>query len=532
MRRAIVAVGLLATLIMAQGSEVAAATSTGWDHLGNGGSASIPALNGAVYALNTDNPGVLYAGGAFTDAGGQAKADYIAAWNGASWSALGASTLNGAVKAIEYHAGKVYVGGQFTNAGGGAGPDHLAVWNGSSWGSACGGSELGGAVLALQIIDNTLFVGGAFQNGAGINEADYLLACDLTSKAPSALVDADGDINAGIYALAADSNGVLYAGGQFSNMDGVQAADHVASYDGSWHALGNGGGPSVGAVDSYVRALATRGTDVYIGTDSINVGGVAKADHVARWNGIAWSGVGSNAAGTAGWFPTSAFIDSLKTYQSLLFATGSFQNADGVATADEIAYYDGAHWHPLGSDGAGNGPLSQQGTALAVFDGSLTVGGSFINCGGDVQADYVARYSLRRPDARSGTAAAGPFTGNNVYSPSGAGETRTISVARGHKATLYVDVQNDGIVPAVFSLHHNGAAAGFSVGYYVGTTNVTADIKAGTFVTSSLGPAAHQTLRMVIKVASSSASQATFQIEAIPPSGFDRDAVRIVVNAH
>src|SRR5262249_49664850 len=163
------------------------------------------------------------------------------------------------------------------------------------------------------------------------NEADYLLACDLTSGSPSALVNADGDVNAGVYALAADSNGVLYAGGQFSDMDHILAADHVAAYDGSWHAMGNGGGASVGAVDSYVRALAAKGTDIYVGTDSVNVGGVAKADHVARWNGIAWSAVGSNSAGTGGWFPPSAFIYSLASYGQLLFATGSFQNADGVA---------------------------------------------------------------------------------------------------------------------------------------------------------------------------------------------------------
>jgi hypothetical protein len=530
-RRPILASGLMSALIVAQGSGVAAAASGGWNHLGDGGGPSLAAFNGAVYALNADNPGVLYAGGAFTDAGGHANADYVARWDGARWSALGGSRLNGAVKAIAYHGGKVFVGGEFSHAGP-SGPAHLAVWNGSAWGAACGGSELGGSVLALQIIGSTLYVGGAFQEGAGIQEANYLLACDLTTGAPHALVDGATDINGGIYALTADSNGVLYAGGQFINMDGIPAADHVAAYDGSWHAMGNGGGPSVGAVDSYVRALAAHGTDVYVGTDSVNVGGVAKADHVARWNGSTWSAVGANAANNAGWFPTSAFIYSLKTYQNLVFATGSFQNADGVATADEIAYFDGTHWHPIGSNGAGNGPLSQQGSALAVFSGSAAVGGSFINAGSDALADSIASFLLRRPDVKSATSASGPFAGNNVYSPTGAGETRTISVARGHKATVYLEIQNDGISPTAFGAHGNGAASGISVAYFKGSTNVTAAVKGGTYQTASLSPATSETLKMVITVAASSASQGTFRVEAIPPSGTDRDAVNIQVNAH
>ena len=246
-------------------------------------------------------------GGAFTAAGGKTGADYIAKWSGGAWSALGASKLNGAVHAIAYHAGKVYVGGVFTNAGGNPNADFLAVWDGTKWGTPCNatGPAFGGNVNALQIIGSTLYVGGSFANGAGIPAADYLVACDLNTGAASSTVAADGGLSGAIYALTADSKGALYAAGGFSNLDGIPAADDVAYYvGGSWHAMGSGPAPAGGAIEGFVRSIASNGTDVYVGTDSVDVAGIPQADHVVKWNGSAWSAVGSGTGGGNGWFPS------------------------------------------------------------------------------------------------------------------------------------------------------------------------------------------------------------------------------------
>ena len=228
----------------------------GWDHLGHGGSATVAALNGHVDALNADNPGVLYAGGAFVNAGGVANADHLAKWNGTAWSAVnGAVTLNGAVDAIAYHAGHVYVGGHFTTVAGNPNINYLAEWTGTTWKSPCAGTNpITAQVAALQIIGNTLYVGGSFENGANIAAADFLVACDLTTGAASATVATDGAINSGIAALTSDSNGTLYAGGAFINLDGVTGMDHVAYYEGgTWHQMG--GSHAV----NQLRALTCRG---------------------------------------------------------------------------------------------------------------------------------------------------------------------------------------------------------------------------------------------------------------------------------
>ena len=66
---------------------------------------------------------------------------------------------------------------------------------------------------------------------------------------------------------------------------------------------GAGGG---GAVDRLRPSLDADGTNVYAGTRLRRTSpGIPQADHVAKWNGSAWSALGANAAGTDGLFPAS-----------------------------------------------------------------------------------------------------------------------------------------------------------------------------------------------------------------------------------
>ncbi len=363
----------------------------GWDHLGTAGNSG-SALDGRVDALSTVAhygaiPDSIYAGGVFTSASGITSAASIARWDGSAWHSIGAPKLNGGVDAIavDRATGKVYVGGQFTDAGGNDAADFVAAWDGVSWKSVC--APITANVMALQIIGRTIYIGGAFADGAGLAAADKLVACDLDTGTPSATVaSASDEINSSVLALTADSAGRLYAAGSFINIDGIPNADHVAMFDGTWHAM------LAGAVDDITRSITSDGTNVYIGSDSVDIAGIAQADHVAKWNGSAWSAVGANKAGTDGYLPATAFINGLVTSGSNLFVTGSFQNADGHPTADEVAGFNGFSWAPLGSDGAGNGPLPGPGNAVTYFGGQVVVGGNFTTAGGDERASYIARY--------------------------------------------------------------------------------------------------------------------------------------------
>lgn len=387
------AIGAIATWALATGPG-------GWDHLGDRGTPGSKSLNLVANALEVAGT-ELYVGGKFTDAGGITNADGIAKWNGSTWSAVSPSTaqINGEVFAIAVAGGKVYAGGTFDNAGT-SGADNLAVWNGTSWEPFCTlPAQTIGNVKALQVIGPTLYVGGDFQNGAGIATADYLLACDLSSGTPSATtVDPAHPFSGPVKALTATSDGTLYAGGRFGNLENIAAADNVAYLPegGTWQPMGSGGGTCGCALDAYVRGLTANGTDVFVGTEGSNVDGIPQADHVAKWDGSEWSAVGSNTSGTDGWFPAATNIHDLASVGSNVFATGTFQNANGNARADNIAWFDGTKWQPVGSNGAGNGPWVGEGSALALFDQRLFATGNFTSAGGDFQAQSAASFALNQ----------------------------------------------------------------------------------------------------------------------------------------
>ena len=274
-----------------------------WSHVGTGGKAGVPSLDGAVYALNADDPGVLFAGGSFTSAGGNPKAAHLARWNGSAWSAVG-PTLNGDVHAIAYKAGKVFVGGVFTNAGGDQNLDFVAQWNGVKWGPVCNsqGPLITANVNALQIIGSTLYIGGSFANGAGIASADFILACNLTHRRRE--LDRPQGRRLRRWDLCPDRRQPRHALRRRRVQQRVRdrCRRQHRRVLGRLVARARLGAEPGRRPDRRLRAQPhPSATNLYVGTDSKNVGGVAQADHVARWNGSAWSSIGATrTAGTAG----------------------------------------------------------------------------------------------------------------------------------------------------------------------------------------------------------------------------------------
>jgi len=237
----------------------------------------------------------LYAGGRFTTAGA-VPATNIAKWDGSAWSALGSGMsfypYDAYVNALAVSGTNLYAGGRFTTAGG-VSANCIAKWDGNTWsplGSGTGGSTYPewNDVYALVVSGTDLYAGGAFVATAGVLPANYI--AKWNGSAWSALGSGlrNGNYPGSVSALAVSGTN-LYAGGQFTNAGGL-TAHYIAKWNGSaWSALGSGTG---GGTYPYVYALVVSGTDLYAGGPFTTAGGLP-ANYIAKWDGSTWSALGS-----------------------------------------------------------------------------------------------------------------------------------------------------------------------------------------------------------------------------------------------
>jgi hypothetical protein len=253
-------------------------------------------MNSAVFALAVFDDGTgpaLYAGGEFTSAGG-VPAARVAKWDGSAWSALSGPGFNGtsdevlALAAFDDGAGPaLYAGGDFVYAGALV-VNRIARWNGAAWSPLLGAGATGTGlpVMALAVYDD----GG----GAG-----------------------------------------LYAGGEFNHIGGVPV-NFLAKWDGvAWSALS---GPGATGTSDRVLAVGVYddggGPALHAGGDFLRAGGT-EVNHLARWDGAAWSGLGDPAGMADPWQEfTSSFVSALAAWDDgsgpALYAGGNFSTAGGL----------------------------------------------------------------------------------------------------------------------------------------------------------------------------------------------------------
>ncbi len=258
-------------------------TST-WSGLGNG-------LSGGNFpegrAIAVDAAGNVYVGGTFTTAGGN-SAQNIAKWepSTSAWSALGAGVAytsygtGGTVNSIEVVGTDIYVGGYFLYAGG-VSRNYIAKWDGISWSGL--GSGLNSAVVVLEADTDAgkIYVGGYFTTAGGTS-ANRIAAWDTAGYSWSAL---GSGINDTVYGISLHDDGI-YAGGYFTTTGG-NAANGVAKWDStssSWSALADSETGEEGTT-TYVYGMASVGNVAYAAGAFHQMGGKAAAG-IAEWDPI------------------------------------------------------------------------------------------------------------------------------------------------------------------------------------------------------------------------------------------------------
>jgi len=214
-----------------------------------------PGLGGTVASLVVHDDGTsqaLYAGGAFTTAGGEPAAR-VARWDGTTWSPLGTgirgtqdefdADVFAMISFDDGHGQGLFVGGDFDRAGEVQEANSIAVWRNGEW------SPVGGGVRSSFGGKGTIRSFGVFDDGAG----------------PA-----------------------LYMGGLF-DMAGGRPASCIAKWNGLvWTKLGNGLSFTANSMaefdDGRGRALFVAGAFADPRGGFIDVA-------VAKWNGNAWEGM-------------------------------------------------------------------------------------------------------------------------------------------------------------------------------------------------------------------------------------------------
>jgi len=382
---------------------------TDWSPLGSG-------MNGIVRSLTVFDDGsgggpVLYAGGNFTTAGG-VEANYIAKWDGTSWSPLGTGLATGVHPFVAsmtvFDDGSsggpaLYTGGRFLTAGKEF-AKHVAKWDGTSWSPVETGisdATFDHTIAALVALDDesrdgpNLYAGGRFATVNGV-AANHVAKWDGESWSPLGTGMSGGDYLVWVNAVTVFDDGLgrgpsMYAGGNFTSAGGVEAKN-IAKWDGeSWSPLGTG--MALGISISWVRALAVfddglgGGPALFAGGWFSTAGGVS-ANHIAKWDGSTWSPVGGGINGTV---TSLTVFDDGSGSGPALYAGGDFVTAGGGETVNHIAKWDGESWSPVGTGMSGPGSITI--LALTVFDDgsgpALYAGGWFANAGGETVSNIA-----------------------------------------------------------------------------------------------------------------------------------------------
>ncbi|MBH8557790.1 T9SS type A sorting domain-containing protein [Hymenobacter negativus] len=398
-----------------------------WSALGPGVGLGLHGYAGfdvSVQAVVVAPSGLVYVGGAFRLAGGT-LANNVACWDGNNWQALGAGPTNGTnatVKALAVAPnGDVYVGGEFTLAGG-AVANRVARWNGTAWNALGSGAANGfnyGAVNGLALAPTgELYAGGSFDRAGNNIYANGIAKWDGTAwSAMGTGLGSGGTYSTGeVAAVAVAPNGTVYAGGSFSRSK-RGPTDFIARWSGTaWVALATGSYYDVGGPVSAL-AVAANG-DLYVGGD-FTLANAVPVNYLARWNGIGWSGVGTSTPSGINVAVTTLALGAAGE----IYIGTSFRPLAGITVANRIAKWNGTAWSSLGT--GLNGLVG----ALAVGStGKLYAGGSFTATGDG--SKFTARFGIYDPAATLSTTTARATPAAQLY-PNPAHGTATLRLPAG-----------------------------------------------------------------------------------------------------
>jgi hypothetical protein len=286
---------------------------------------------------------LLVVAGHFPLAGG-VPVNSIATWDGEQFAGLGGGVI-GSVEALIHYKGDLIACGLFDFAGG-VPARNIARWDGSAWHPLGNGlydlvpngtTDEGTNMVVWR---GDLYVAGDFTH-AGESEVSYLARWDGTDWSPvGGGVSLAGGSPTGTRDVEV-YNDELYVVGCF-DYAGPVAATNIARWDGEeWHAVGSGSDPyneHFGLRQAALSLCSYKGL-LYAGADFSDAVG-PEAAALAVWDGASWQPVDGGIQGELLLFgPVVIDLETVGSRETAsLLIGGDFDEADGEPT-DRVARY-------------------------------------------------------------------------------------------------------------------------------------------------------------------------------------------------
>jgi trimeric autotransporter adhesin len=246
----------------------------------------------------------------------------------------------------------------------------------------------------MAVYRNALHIGGYFTGMGDGTPAKSIVMLDgsgISTLPPNSFSNGVSATTNQQVAAMAEYMGKLYMGGVFQNLgDGTTSVNHVAAWDGSaWSRLphrnsfGMGGG---------IAAMAVAHGRLYMG-GGINylADGTTPCRNIASWNGTHFSTLPVGNSGVALNVGVSTNVWALAEFQGMLYVGGAFTTlGDSATSAKYIAAWNGSTWTNL-TAGNSNGVDSVV-MALSVYNNKLYIGGGFTALGNGTSAIRVVAW--------------------------------------------------------------------------------------------------------------------------------------------
>ena len=383
------------------------------------GVVSSPGIKKILKVSNTE----IYVAGCFTNFAGVAAADYVAKWNGTTWSGLGASgDINAIVHDMVMYKGDLHIAGEFNDAGGVSTADMVAKWSGSAWAglAVSGGTNAnfglgsprdlaGDYAAALKVQENNagtsddvLLVGGKFNNGINNGTSGFQVSYtrNIASWNSTAWgsIDSDsepftsGTVDYVVHDIEVVGTSIYVSGyrnsatcsssstnrkNAFHKFDGTTWTQPITAISCSFFGSGFG-----------IYTMQTVGTDIYVGGTFTSLSSVADQLGVYNTTTGAFSAFNSFSAQ----FGNGAVVRSITPVGSQMFIGGSFPGAFG--TSGGVARWTGTSWQGIGRQ-APSVVNALLGDALySGSDSRLLIGAAGVNIGGVAAADGFAALDI------------------------------------------------------------------------------------------------------------------------------------------